>query len=218
MKNTDYLHQLPHIREGLDHLLTGDRVFKTLKTKPEDLLWSYTGPGFPSLVRIVIGQQVSTAAARSMWEKFQGGVKAVEPKYILKLEDDEMRALGLSGQKIKYIRGLSEAVKGKSFDPHALEAMEDDAVYAAITALNGFGRWSAEMYLMFSLARPDVWAPNDLGIQYGLQHYLKLKDRPDMERTMMEGKRFAPHRTAASLLLWHLKTVRDAEKKVLKTK
>lgn len=200
----EYLHQHPAIYEGLDYLLTKDPVFKKLKKRPEDFLRSYSGPGFPELVRIVLGQQVSTAAARSVWLRMEEHFKIVEPHKILKLDDDALRAFGLSGQKAKYIRGLSEAVHGKTFDPHALTEMNDEAVYEAITALKGFGRWSAEIYMMFSLARPDVWPAADLGIQEGMRVYLNKRDRPSAEQVMKEGKRFAPHRTAASILLWHL--------------
>jgi DNA-3-methyladenine glycosylase II len=213
----EYLHQHPAIYEGLDYLLTKDPVFKKLKKKPEDFQRSYSGPGFPELVKIVIGQQVSTSAAQSVWLRFQDHFKIVEPKKILKMEEDALRGLGLSGQKAKYIRGLSEAVHGKEFDPHALEEMEDADVYAAITALKGFGPWSAEMYMMFSLARPDVWPVGDLGVREGLRLYLKRTDRLTQEETLAEGRRFAPYRTAASILLWHLKAQDDIAKKPMTT-
>lgn len=199
-----YLHELPHIRVGLDDLLTRDRVFKKLSISPDDLMWRYTAPGYESLVRIVIGQQVSTKAAASIWEKFRKQLKTVTPARVLKMADEDLRALGLSGQKVRYIRGLSEAVHSKAFNPQGLEMLSDEAVYEAITALKGFGRWSAEMYLMFSLARPDIWAPADLGIQNGLMKYHKRESRPTAIEALKMGERFAPHRTAASILLWHL--------------
>lgn len=211
-----YLHEHPAIYEGLDHLLTKDPVFKKLKKRPEDFQRSYSGAGFPALVQIVIGQQVSTAAAQSIWTRFNDAFKAVDPKSILKSDDDFLRTLGLSGQKVKYIRGLSEAVYTKTFDPHALDDLNDDEVYNAITALKGFGPWSAEIYMMFSLARPDVFPIGDLGIQEGLRIYLNKRKRPTPEQTRKEGARFAPYRTAASLLLWHLKAREDHEKKAKK--
>ncbi len=208
MKSNEYLYELPHIREGLDHLLLNDRVFKKLEIDPEHLTWRYTVPGYDSLVRIVIGQQVSTKAAHSIWEKFRKELKTVTPARVMKMHDDDLRALGLSGQKVKYIRGLSEAIHDKQFDPHALDGLTDAEVYEAITALKGFGRWSAEMYLMFSLARPDIWAPADLGIQNGLRIYHRLEERPTADEALKMGKKFAPHRTAASILLWHLTTIK----------
>ena len=208
-KTFSYLHEIPHIREGIDHLLLNDRVFKKLEITAEQLLWRYTPPGYDAFVRIVIGQQVSTKAAQSIWERFEKEFKTVTPAKVLRRHDDELRALGLSGQKVKYIRGLSEAVHDKSFDPHALEHLNDDEVYQAITALKGFGRWSAEMYLMFSLARPDIWAPADLGIQNGLKIYHRRAERPTAEEALKMGKKFVPHRTAASILLWHLASTKS---------
>lgn len=208
----DYLHQVPHIREGLNALLAGDRVFSRHPINLDDFNWAYIGPDFPGLVRIVVGQQVSTAAAQSIWMKVQGGVD-VTPRGIVRASAEDLRALGLSGAKVSTIKGLAEAITKKKFDPEAMENLDDDAVLAAITALKGFGPWSAQMYLMFGLARPDIWAPADLGIQVGLQYYLNVKDRPDADKTLRAGKRFAPHRTAASLLLWHLKSVTEKARK-----
>jgi len=204
-KKTTYLHQIPRIHDSIEHLLGSDPVFSRLKLTPRDLLWPYHGPGFAGLVRIVIGQQISVHAARALWERFEAGMPCVTPNSVVMVSNDEMRTFGLSHQKARYIRGLAEAVNSGAFDPDKLAAASDAQVYQAITALSGFGPWSAEMYLMFGLARPDVWPAGDLGIQTGLQHYLRLKERPDRARTLAEGARFAPHRTAASLLLWYIK-------------
>jgi DNA-3-methyladenine glycosylase II len=206
-----YLHQIPRIGDGIDHLLEKDPVFSKLGVDLAELKWPYIGPGFPALVRIAIGQQVSTQAAASMWQRFTEGVPTVSPNAILVLKDDDMRSFGLSYQKAKYIRGLAEAVKKNEFSPEALDKLSDDKVFETITALHGFGRWSADMYLMFGLARPDVWPAGDLGIQTGLQRYLNLKDRPPAAQTLKEGARFAPHRTAAAILLWHLKIKTDKD-------
>src|SRR5687768_1112323 len=161
----EYLHQIPRINDGLMELIETDPVFSALGVNLNDFKWPYMGPGFPGLVRIVIGQQLSTAAAATIWKRFEAELPCVTPNAIMVLKDDEMRLLGMSHQKARYLRGLSEAVRGKAFDPMAMENLADEEVYAAITALNGFGNWSAEMYLMFSLARPDIWPAGDLGIQ-----------------------------------------------------
>jgi DNA-3-methyladenine glycosylase II len=204
-----YLYEVPHIRAGMDHLLTHDPVFARLGLVPEVLTWRYTPGGFPSLVRIVVGQQVSTSAARSMWAKFEAGVPDIQPRHVLKLDDETMRSFGLSRSKVAYIRGLSEAIRDGALDPESFDAMSDDAVFEAITALKGFGRWSADMYLMFSLARPDVWPAGDLGIQEGLRRYLQMDGRPDEARVRGEKARFSPHCTAASILLWHMASMKD---------
>lgn len=201
----DFLHQIPRINDGLEYLLENDPVFSKRNIELKSFYWPYMGAGFEGLARIVVGQQLSTQAAASLWRRFKEEMPCITPNAVLALKDDEMRSYGLSHQKASYIRGLAEAVNQKTFDPVALEHIGDDEVFAAITALKGFGGWSAQMYLMFGLARPDIWAPGDLGIQEGLRIYLNKKERPTPEQALRHGERFRPHRTAASLLLWHLK-------------
>lgn len=199
-----YLHDVPAIRAGLDALLSDDPVFRSLKIGPEDFGYHHMGSDFSGLVRIIIGQQVSTKAAASLWARFSDAMPQITPARILKKSDDDMRALGLSRQKAAYIRNLAQAVKDKSFSTEALLDLPEDDVTAAVTALKGMGPWSAQMYLMFGLARPDIWAPGDLGIQEGLRRYLKLGARPSAADAASMGDRFRPHRTAASILLWRM--------------
>lgn len=203
----DFLHQVPRIREGLDYLRRADPVFQALEIDIEQFSWHYIGPGFPGLVRIVIGQQISTHAADSLWTRFTARLPDITPDSVRILSDEDMRALGLSRQKAAYIRGLAAAVREGKFNPEALERREDAEIYKAITALKGFGDWSAEMFLMFGLARPDIWPAGDLGIQEGLRRYQKSADRPDRLLTQEAGALFAGRRTAASLLLWHIKAM-----------
>lgn len=208
MPDTDqYLYHVPRIYDGLEYLLENDPVFRTLGLKAKDIKREYIGPGFPGLCRIVIGQQVSTLAAAALWKRFDEGLPNVTPNAVLILNQDEMRAMGLSHQKARYIRDLAQAINDKHFDPLALEHMSDEEIYDAIVALKGFGHWSAEMFLIFCLARPDVWPAGDLGVQEGLRKYLGIEERPDTAQTKKEGERFAPYRTAATLLLWHLKAM-----------
>jgi DNA-3-methyladenine glycosylase II len=208
----DYLHQVPAIRKGLKTLLAEDPVFSKLTINLNHFNWSYVGPGFEGLARIVVGQQVSTAAARSIWLKVSNAV-TLTPQGFLKASEEELRALGLSRAKVATIKGLAEAARTGAFDPDAMQEMSNAQVSATITAMKGFGPWSAQMYLMFGLARPDIWAPGDLGIQIGYQYYMRAKQRPDHNKTARAEKKFIPHQTAACLLLWHLKAVVEAEKR-----
>jgi DNA-3-methyladenine glycosylase II len=183
-----------------------DPVFSALGIAAEDLTeWKHMGAGFAPLVRIVIGQQVSTAAAASLWNRFTGAVRVIDPETVLRLNEDEMRELGLSRQKISYIHGLSRAVQDGAFNPDDLHLLSDDDVMATITSLKGFGKWSGEIYQMFALARPDIWPAGDLGVQEGLRLYVGRNDRPDADEAMALGDAFRPHRTAAALLLWYMK-------------
>jgi len=207
-----YLHQVPAIRKGLKSLIAQDLVFSKRAVNLDHFNWAYVGPGFEGLARIVVGQQVSTAAARSIWTRVSSGIRPT-PNGFLKASEEDLRALGLSRAKIITIKGLAEATKTKKFSPDAMQEMDNEAVTETITAMKGFGPWSAQMYLMFGLARPDIWAPGDLGIQIGYQYYRKAKDRPDGEAMTRAEKKFIPHQTAACLLLWHLKAVVEAERK-----
>jgi len=209
----DYLHQIPRIRDGLEHLLEKDPVFKQSGIIMSEMGWPYMGPGFPGLARIIVGQQVSMQAAQTIWARVEKSLPCVTPNAILALKDEDMRALGLSYQKASYIRNLAQAVRDGAFNPDALEQASDEEVFAAVTALKGLGGWSAQMYLMFGLARPDIWAPGDLGIQEGLKVYLRKKERPLPEQALKHGARFAPYRTAACLLLWRLKAKKNERKK-----
>lgn len=202
---TSFLHNVPHIAAGLDYLLTHDPIFRTRSVDVNMFDWRYYGAGFAPLVRIVVGQQLSMKAAATIWRRFEETLYAVTPDVILATDEDLLRSVGLSRQKIQYVRGLAQTVSDRSFDPEALEHLPDDEVATAITALKGLGAWSAQMYLMFALARPDVFPSGDLGIQDGMRWYLNLPDRPDAKRVAAEKHRFTPHGTAAALLLWHLK-------------
>jgi DNA-3-methyladenine glycosylase II len=206
------------IKIGLTRLLKSDPVFSLLNKKELGVFTRVKREGdFPAMVGAILGQQVSIAAARSMWVKLQGKINGdLTPRKFLKLSDEDLRACGFSRQKVVYARGLAEAILEKTFLPASLADLEDEAVIAEITKLKGFGEWSAHMYLIFSLGRPDVWPVGDLGVVLGAQHYLKKKDRPDLKVMHKLGARFDGHRTAAALLMWDLKAVRDAEARLKK--
>ncbi len=198
-----YLHETPEIAAGIDHLTRNDPVFSKLPAYQGDM-WPRLAPGFPGLARIVLGQQVSIRAANALWVKFSSLLDPVAPSGYLGLENESLRGAGLSRQKILYLTGLAESMESRTFDPARFDAMDDEAVTKEITALKGFGPWSAQMYLMFALARPNVWSPADLGIQEGLRKYLNADTRPGIVETAAYKERFTPHCTAASLLLWYL--------------
>lgn len=207
------------IKPGLTRLLKSDPVFSLFENKRE--LGAFARikreGDFPAMIGAILGQQVSVAAARSMWQKLLLACRGdVSPRKVLKLSDEDLRACGFSRQKVVYARGLAEAILEKTFLPESLGELDDAAVIAEITRLKGFGVWSAHMYLIFSLGRPDVWPVGDLGVVIGAQYYLKKKERPDLRAMERLGARFDGHRTAAALLLWDLKAVREAEAKLKK--
>ncbi len=195
------------IREGLDHWLINDRRFAASGLTIDDVTATLDDElSFSSLAETIVGQQLSVKAAATIWGRVKNAVDVNDPRAWADISDEDLRALGLSFQKIKYVRGLSDAVARDQIDFKALRCASDTDVIAALTSLKGFGIWSAQMILIFTLGRPDVWPAGDLGVQEGLRLYRKLKDRPDARATDAYGrKRFSPHASSAALLLWRLK-------------
>lgn len=160
-------------------------------------------PSYPHLLRILVSQQISTAAAASVYGRLEELLGTITPERFLSLSHKQLCSVGLSRQKISYGRALSEAVASQRLIPEALVQKSDDEVMAAITALKGFGRWSADMFLLFSLGRPDVWPASDLGIQSGLKKLKRLRVRPSPARTEHLAQAWRPRRSAMAIFVWH---------------
>ncbi len=203
--DTKLLHDVPRIRAGLDYLLVNDPVFSTLDIDWAYFDWAYMGTDFAAIVRIVAGQQVSTGAAKAIYGRLSEAINPMTPQNLLATDEDVLRACGFSRSKVAYVTGAANAMIDGTLDLDALAKKNADEVTADITALKGFGPWSAQCYLMFCLARPDIWVAGDLGIQEGLRRYLKQEKRPDAAQTLAAHEKFTPHGTAASLLLWYMK-------------
>jgi DNA-3-methyladenine glycosylase II len=159
---------------------------------------------FVALCRIIIGQQVSTAAARTIWGRVEdefGGPPT--PEQLVEPDAEErLRACGLSGRKASYAIGVAEAIVAEELLLDELDAMDDEQVIEVVVALRGLGRWSAEMFLMFDLDRPDVFSGGDLGLRRGIQIAYELDEMPTPEEAVAIAERWRPHRTLASLYLW----------------
>jgi DNA-3-methyladenine glycosylase II len=161
-------------------------------------------PGFATLIRVIVDQQVSVAAGASIWKKLGAAARDdVSPRRLLKLGEPGLRACGFSGQKARYALGVAEATRAGDLDFAVLDALDDDAVRAALTALKGIGPWTADIYLMFGMGRPDVWPVGDLGLQNAARALLGLRQRPSPERLEKIGADWSPYRSGAALLLWH---------------
>jgi DNA-3-methyladenine glycosylase II len=194
-----------HIKSDLEYLLEKDAVFKKSGISISDFSWGERDDMFTSLMRTIVGQQLSVKAAATIWQRVADGVGDISYKGFLKCDDETLRGYGLSRQKVSYVRGLAEAVKSKKFNPDLLHDMDDENVLQSITSLKGFGEWSAQMVLIFTLHRPDIWPTGDLGIREGVRLYKKLDERPDIPATEKFGNKFKGKRTSAALLLWRLK-------------
>jgi DNA-3-methyladenine glycosylase II len=158
---------------------------------------------FESLARIVMGQQLSVKAAATIAQRVDQAVGgALEPTKLLATAPDQLRAAGLSRQKISYLQSLAEAVISGDLPVETLPELADEEVEAAITAVRGFGRWSAHMYMMFALGRPDIWPSGDLAVRVGFGRIMGWKDRPDEKQVIEKGGAFSPYRSALALLCW----------------
>lgn len=153
--------------------------------------------GFEQMMRAMVGQQLSVAAAASIWQRLMDA-GLTTPQAINKATDETLRAQGLSKQKTRYVRSLVE----HGIDFGALEILPDEEVIKTLTAVTGIGRWTAEMYLLFSLKRADVLAVDDLAIKVAAMELLGLTERPTPKQLKKLTQDWSPHRSAASLLLW----------------
>jgi DNA-3-methyladenine glycosylase II len=191
------------IRQGLDAVATLEPGFaRALKVAgyPEPRI---RPTGYDTLMRTIVGQQVSVAAAASMWRKFEDYAGAeLDPQRVLAADFDTLRACGLSRQKQGYMRSLCELVVTGQLDFEALPADDEQAI-AQLTQIKGIGRWSAEIYLLFAEGRPDIWPAGDLAVQAGLHKLLGLAERPSEKATRELAEKWRPHRGATAIFTWH---------------
>ena len=159
--------------------------------------------GYATLLRTIVGQQVSVAAAASVWAKLQALLgEDMAPGAVLTAEPEALRACGLSRQKQSYARSLCELVASGELDLDTLPE-GDEAAIAHLTRIKGIGRWSAEIYLLFAEGRPDIWPAGDLAVQIGLGKLLALPERPSEKATRELAEEWRPHRGAAAIFTWH---------------
>ena len=159
--------------------------------------------GAQTLLRTIVGQQVSVAAARSMWAKLEAAFGT--PPDLAKLlaaTDEEMRAAGMSRQKAGYIRSLAELILSGELDLEALPKDDEEAI-ALLTKIKGIGRWSAEIYLLFAEGRPDVFPAGDLAVMVELGRLMGLDDKPSEKQLRELAEPWRPYRGAAAVLAWH---------------
>lgn len=160
--------------------------------------------GYNALLRTLIAQQISVHAARSIYAKVEARLGNLEtPEAILAADDETLRACGLSRPKMTYARSLAEAVASGRLDFEALRHMDDEAAIAMLSSVKGFGRWSAEIYLLFAEGRPDIWPADDLALQEAVKRLAKLEERPKAKATRLLAEDWRPHRGAMAIFGWH---------------
>ncbi|HEX9701369.1 MAG TPA: DNA-3-methyladenine glycosylase 2 family protein [Rhodospirillales bacterium] len=159
--------------------------------------------GFASLLRIIVNQQVSTHAGRAIWQRLETGLGQVTPESVLGVTPRRLKSLGLSRAKARYARALADRVATGELDLGGLRGLADDAVRDHLTTVPGIGRWTAEIYLMFALGRPDVWPAGDLALAVAAKRLLDLPARPTPKEMVEIGETWRPWRSAAAVMLWH---------------
>jgi len=168
---------------------------------------------YGALLRTIVGQQLSTKAARTIHgrvlELFGGATPS--PERLLEASEEDLRAAGLSGRKVTYIRDLAGHVLSGELEFDRLGELSDEQVVEEIVAVRGLGRWSAEMFLIFHLERPDVLSGGDLGIRKAIQVGWELEELPTPERVLEIGEPWCPRRSLASLYLWESLAIVPAE-------
>jgi DNA-3-methyladenine glycosylase II len=202
-----YLVDVPEIRDGLIHIMDEYPHVRGLCHDPlTSIKRSKYDDAFRGLIRIVAGQQVSTKAADSIWNKLAFALgEDFGPQDLLQQEYDILRGCGLSGRKVEYVQEAANAVLSGALDLAHIDDLSDDEIAGQIIAIKGFGRWSADMFLLFGLGRGNVWADGDLGVKMGLQIFLTQDERPSDDQMRRYKQIFAPYGSAASLLMWHIK-------------
>jgi DNA-3-methyladenine glycosylase II len=160
-------------------------------------------PGAHTLLRTIVGQQVSVAAARSMWSKLEGAYGSPpDLEALLNASDEDLRVAGISRQKAGYVRSLAGLVLSGELDLHALPSDDEEAI-AELVKIKGIGRWSAEIYLLFAEGRADVWPAGDLAVQIEIGRLFGIDGKPSEKKLRELAEGWRPHRGAAAILAWH---------------
>ncbi len=189
-------------QQACAELAISDPVMAALITRYPDAILANRGDPFQTLARAIVGQQISVKAADSIWARFAEVAQTIRPEHVATLELDALAACGLSRRKAEYLRDLAGHFVDGRVEPARWKKMADEAVIDELTDVRGIGRWTAEMFLIFSLRRPDVWPVDDIGLQKAVAlHYLD-GERPTPKVLRKLGERHAPWRTVATWYLW----------------
>ena len=191
------------LRQGLDALAKIEPgIARTLSVVgyPEPRLRER---GYTTLLRTIVGQQVSVHAAAAVWRRLEEKLGEGCPhETLLGTDFDDLRACGLSRQKQGYARSLAELVQSSEIDFHNLPDDDEEAI-TLLTRVKGIGRWSAEIYLLFAEGRPDIWPAGDLAVQEAVKRILGLAERPSEKETRALGEKWRPYRGSAAIFAWH---------------
>ncbi len=165
-------------------------------------LWARE-PGFPTLVHLILEQQVSLASAQAAFDRLRVAADPLTPRTLLRLDDAQLLAVGFSRQKARHARALASAVEEGSLDIDGLSRLDDDAVDAALSALPGIGPWTSTIYRLMVLLRPDAWPVHDIALAQAVAELRGLDARPDATAMLGLAEEWRPWRAVAARILWH---------------
>ena len=188
---------------GVAHLSSVDPALAALSERNgPPPLWG-RAPGFATMVRFILEQQVSLASADAAYGRLEAATGEIDPSSLLALDGAELRQIGFSRQKAGYARDLAQGMRTGTIDLQQLDVMADNEVMEQLEAIRGVGPWTASCYLLFVLARPDAWPPGDRALQVSMAKVLDLPEVPDRETADAIAKRWRPYRAVAARMLWH---------------
>ncbi len=194
----------PSLAQGIDQLAVIDGDVASAIERIGYPIPRLRQPGFETLLRIMVSQQVSTKSAAAIWGRLATACGAeVTPFTFAALDDEACRAVGLSGRKTDYGRGLAKAILEGVLDLNSLDELSQEEAIVELCKLKGFGRWSAEIYLLFALSRRDSWPADDLALQIGMQRLKGLEMRPDRKTMDALAEQWRPLRGCGAIFLWH---------------
>ncbi len=177
------------------------KLAKIITNYPRDFLFSKSDP-FYTLARSIIGQQISVKAAHAVWSRYEKKVKKVNPNNTLNMHFMTLKSCGLSRQKITYLKSLSISFVEKKIDPSKWNNYSDEEIIDELIQIKGIGRWTAEMFLIFNLCRPDVFPADDLGLIKGICNCYNIKYPITKENAIEMSKRWRPYRSVATWYFW----------------
>ena len=200
-------------KQALKDLKSRDTDFNRVLTRfGPPPMWTRE-PGFAALVRIILEQQVSLASARATFDRLLNAVSKLDPYQFLKLDDECLRAIGFSRQKTRYCQGLAHEIKKDRFYVDGLAKLDDEQARAKLQSITGIGRWTADIYLLTALRRPDIWPVGDLALANAIQQIKHLKIRPHPEEQTRISLAWKPWRAVAARICWHYYLSKAAQKK-----
>ena len=188
--------------EACAHLSRKDRVMKKIIPQFGDVMLESRGDAFVTLARSIVGQQISVKAAQSVWDKFSKLSRKLTPAGVLKLKVDDMRAAGLSARKVEYLVDLALHFDSGTVHVKQWQGMDDEAIIAELVAIRGIGRWTAEMFLIFHLMRPNVLPLDDVGLINGISRNYFSGEPVSRSDAREVAQAWSPYCTVATWYIW----------------